>query len=288
MPQFAVTGASGALGRLVIDELLKSEAPQTIRAIVRSPEKAADLAARGVEVVRGDYDAPETLTAALAGVERLLLVSSSEVSKRAPQHAAVIEAAKAAGVQLLAYTSILRADASPMLLANEHKATEALLADYPGTVALLRNGWYFENYFGDVAAALAHGAVAGASGEGRISAAARADYAAAAAAVLRDPPASSTTYELAGDSAFTRAELAAEIARQSGKKVGFANMSAVDFTALLVQAGLPEGFAGVVADADAAAGKGALHDDSRTLSRLSGRPTETLAGAVARALAAQG
>jgi NAD(P)H dehydrogenase (quinone) len=237
-------------------------------------------------VVEADYDRPETLAPALAGVERLLLVSSSEVGKRAPQHRAVIEAARAARVAILAYTSILNADSSPMILAGEHRETEAMLASYPGAVVLLRNGWYLENYSGDVAAALAHGAVAGASGEGRISAAARSDFADAAATVLRDPPALSVTHELAGDVSFTRAELAAEIARQTGREIAFANMSETEFTALLVKAGLPEGFAAVVADADAAAGKGALFSDSTALSTLAGHPTKTLDAAVREALAA--
>ena len=284
----AVTGASGALGRLVIERLLGTEAPSSIRALARSPEKIADLAARGVEVVEADYDRPETLTPALTGVDRLLLVSSREVGKRAPQHRAVIEAARAAGVGLIAYTSILNIDSSPMILAEEHRETEAMLAGYPGTVVLLRNGWYLENYFGDVAAALAHGAVAGTSGEGRISAAARSDYADAAAAVLRDPPATSTTHELAGDTGFTRAELAAEIGRQTGREIAFANMGEAEFAALLVKAGLPEGFAAVVADADAAAGKGALYSDSTALSTLAGHPTKTLEAAVREALTAAG
>ena len=281
----AVTGASGALGRLVIERLLETEAPSSIRALARSPEKIADLGERGVQVVEADYDRPETLGPSLAGVERLLLVSSSEVGKRAPQHRAVIEAARTAGVGLIAYTSILNADTSPMILAGEHRETEAMLADYPGTVVLLRNGWYLENYLGDVAAAIAHGAVAGASGEGRIAAAARRDFADAAAAVLRDPPAASTTYELAGDTGFTRAELAAEIGRQTGREIAFANMGETEFTALLVKAGLPEGFAAVVADADAAAGKGALYSNSKTLSALAGHPTQTLEDAVRAALA---
>jgi NAD(P)H dehydrogenase (quinone) len=281
----AVTGASGALGRHVIDALLETEAPSSLRAIVRSPEKVADLAARGVQVVRGDYDAPETLGTALAGVDRLLIISSSEIGKRTPQHRAVIEAAKAAGVGFIAYTSLLRADTSPLALAEEHVATEAMLAELSVPVAVLRNGWYLENFHSAIVSAPELGAIAGASGEGRISAALRADYAAAAASVLRDPPTAQTVYELAGDTSFTRAELAAEVARQSGKQVVYNDMPQAEYAALLIKVGLPEGFAAILADSDAGTAKGALFSNDRTLSRLAGRPTGTLAAAVATALA---
>ncbi|NBN78505.1 NAD(P)H-binding protein [Microvirga tunisiensis] len=280
----AITGASGELGRLVVTSLLSSEPAASLRLLVRDPAKVADLVALGAEAVVFDYNRPETLAPALAGVDRLLFISSSEVGSRAAQHTAVIDAAKAAGVSLLVYTSILRAPQSGMLLAAEHAVTEAHLARSGLAHVILRNGWYLENFMGSVPAAIEHGAVFGASGAGRISAAARADYAAAAAAVLRQGAASGTILELAGDTSFTKADLAAEIARQSGKPVAYTDMSEAAFKDLLVQVGLPEGFAHALADADTATARGDLFDDGKALSRLIGRPTVTLAEAVAATL----
>lgn len=280
-----VTGANGQLGRLVIEALLKTVPASEIVAAVRSPENAENLTALGVQVRKADYSQPETLVTAFAGVSKLLLISSSEVGQRVPQHSAVIDAAKAAGVELLAYTSILNADSSPMLLAQEHKPTEALIAESGIPAVILRNGWYTENYTQSVAGVLEQGAVAGCAGEGRFSTAARADYAAAAAAVLTSSESQAgKVYELAGDSSFTLAEYAAEIARQSGNAVGYHNMSETEFSELLQGIGLPEGFAHALADAETGAANGLLEDNTRTLSTLIGRPTVTLAESVAIAL----
>jgi len=268
---FAVTGASGQLGRLVIDALLDRVAPREIVALVRAPDSVSDLAARGVQVRAFDYDAPDTLAPALAGVSRLLLISGNAVGSRVPQHGAVIGAAKAAGVALIAYTSILNAEHSPMLLAAEHKATEALLAASGLDTALLRNGWYTENYLMGAGAAVAHGVLLGSSGDGIISAAARIDYAEAAATVLARGL--TGTFELAGDVGFTQAELAAALAEISGKPVVYQNLPQADYAAALEQVGLPGPFAAILADSDARAGEGALFDASRTLSQLIGRPT---------------
>lgn len=268
---FAVTGASGQLGRLVIDALLNRVAPGEIIALVRTPDSVSDLAEKGVQVRAFDYDAPETLAPALAGVSRLLLISGNAVGSRVPQHGAVIGAAKAAGVALIAYTSILNAEHSPMLLAAEHKATEALLAASGLDTALLRNGWYTENYLMGAAAAIEHGVLLGSSGDGIISAAARVDYADAAATVL--VRGLTGTLELAGDVGFTQAELAAALAEISGKPVLYRNLPQADYAAVLEQVGLPGPFAAILADSDARAGEGALFDASGTLSQLIGRPT---------------
>ncbi|CAJ0994097.1 Quinone oxidoreductase 2 [Sodalis praecaptivus] len=281
----AITGATGQLGRLVIDELLKKMPAAHIIAIVRSPAKAADLAQRGVQIRQADYDKPDTLTAALSGVEKLLLISSSEVGRRVAQHAAVIDAAKRAGVDLLAYTSLLHADTSPLGLGEEHRATEALLAESGLPVVLLRNGWYNENYAVGIPAALAHHAVTGTAGDGRIAAAARADYAATAAEALTRDGQAGKIYELAGDSAWTLAELAAEISRQSGQEVNYVNLPQADYQALLEQAGLPAPLAAMLADSESGAARGGLFDDGRQLSRLIGRSTTPLTTLVARALA---
>lgn len=280
----AITGATGQLGRLVIQSLLKTTPAAQIVAAVRSPEKAQDLAALGVQVRKADYTQPDTLDAAFQGVDKLLLISSSEVGQRTAQHKAVIDAAKRAKVQLLAYTSVLRASSSLLGLAAEHVETEALLRASGLPVVLLRNGWYTENYTASVPAALAHGAVLGSAGNGRIASAARVDYAEAAAVVLATDGQAGRVYELAGDSAYTLADLAAEIARQSGKNVVYKDLPEADYQAALVQVGLPAGFAALLADSDAAAAKGALFDDGGQLSQLIGRSTTPLATMVAAAL----
>lgn len=280
----AITGATGHLGRLVI-ERLKAEVPAAgIVALARSPAKAADL---GVAVREADYAKPETLASALSGVDTLLLISSSEIGRRVVQHRNAIEAARKAGVGRIAYTSLLHADTSPLDLADEHRATEAELrgSGIPHTV--LRNGWYTENHTGSIGGALAGGAVIGSAGDGRISSAPRADYAEAAVAALTGEGHEGKTYELAGDDAHTLADLAAEISRQTGKTVPYKNLPEAEYAAALVGFGLPEGLAKAIAGWDVAgASKGALFDDGRQLSRLIGRPTTPLSAAVADALGA--
>ena len=281
-----VTGASGHLGRLVVDSLLDRGTPAAdIVATARKPEAIADLAELGVEVRRADYDDPDSLDAAFAGVDRLLLVSSSEVGQRVPQHANAIDAAKRAGVRFVAYTSITRAHASDLALAAEHRATEELLAASGLPHALLRNSWYLENYTGQLPTVLEHGAVLGAAGQGRVSAATRADYAAAAAAVLAGEGHEGAVYELGADHAFTLAEYAAAVSRVTGQEVAYRDLSVEDYTAALVAAGLPEPYAAVLADSDRGLAAGALFTDSGDLSRLTGRPTTGVEDAVRAALA---
>lgn len=280
----AITGATGQLGRLVVAQLLDRVPAADIVAAVRSPAKAADLAARGIEVRLADYDDPDTLATALQGIDKLLLISSSELGRRARQHGNVIAAAVRAGVDLIAYTSVLHADDSPLGLAEEHRQTEAALAASNVPYVLLRNGWYMENYAAAIPAALEHGAVIGSAGDGRISAAPREDFAAAAAAVLTRDGQAGRTYELAGDDAFTLTELADEIARQSGRPVAYRNLSQADHAAALIDAGLPEPVAGLLADSDAGVAQGALYDDGQALSRLIGRRTTPLAALVSRTL----
>ncbi|MGP1683151.1 MAG: SDR family oxidoreductase [Giesbergeria sp.] len=281
-----ITGATGQLGRLVIQALLRSVPANQLVAAVRTPEKAKDLAELGVQVRHADYTRPASLDTAFAGADKVLLISSSEVGQRTPQHQAVINAAKRAGVKLIAYTSVLHADTSPLGLAGEHRETEALLKASGLPFVLLRNGWYTENYAASAPTAVAHGVVMGSAGNGRIASAARVDYADAAAAVLTSEHQAGRVYELAGDSAFTLTELAAEIARQSGKTVAYQNMPEADYKAALLGFGLPEGVAALVADSDTGASKGALFDEDHQLSQLIGRPTTPLATTVVAALAA--
>ncbi|MEG9511607.1 MAG: SDR family oxidoreductase, partial [Pantoea piersonii] len=252
----AVTGATGQLGRLVIEALLKKVPAEQIIAAVRSPEKAADLAAKGVTVRKADYSQPETLMSALSGVDKLLLISGSEVGQREAQHQAVINAAKSASVKFIAYTSLLHADSSPLGLGVEHRATEALLQASGIPFALLRNGWYTENYAASIAPALTHHAFIGSAGEGRIASAARRDYADAAAEVISRDDQAGKIYELAGDDSYTLAEFAAEIARQSGEQVDYVNLSPAEFAAALKGAGLPDGLAEMLADSDKGASQG--------------------------------
>lgn len=280
-----ITGASGQLGRLVIAQLLETVPASRLVAAVRDPAKVADLAAKGVQVRQADYSQPATLDRAFEGAEKVLLISSSEVGQRVTQHQAVIEAAKRAGVKLLAYTSVLHADTSALGLAEEHRQTEAALAQSGVPAVVLRNGWYHENYTAGVAHAVANGAHFGSAGEGRISSAARADYARAAAVVLTAAEdQAGKVYELAGDESYTLKEFAAQIAEQSGKPVIYTDLPEADYKGALLQAGLPEFVAELLANSDTAAAKGALFDSSRQLSRLIGRPTTPLASSIAEAL----
>lgn len=274
----AITGATGQLGRLAI-AALKARGATPI-ALVRDTAKATDL---GVPARAFDYRTADA--AALAGVETLVLISSNDFDDRAGQHRKAITAAKEAGVGRIIYTSILKGDASPMILAQDHIATEAAIRDSGMAFTILRNGWYTENYTGALGAALEHGAILGAAAEGRVSTAARKDYAEAIAVTALDAGHTGKIYELAGDEGYTLAELAAEVARQSGKPVGFVNLPQADYAKALEGFGLPAGFAAVLADSDARAGEGALFDDSRTLSRLIGRATTPLAATVRDALA---
>jgi NAD(P)H dehydrogenase (quinone) len=277
----AITGATGQLGRLVLDSLKNRVPAADLVALVRSPGKAADL---GVAAREADYDRPETLDRALAGVRTLLLISGPVVGVRVAQHRNVIEAAKQAGVTRVVYTSALHADSSPLDVAPDHRATEAHLkaSDVPYTI--LRNGWYTENYTGSIPGALAAGAFIGSAGDARISSATRADYAEAAAAVLAGGGHEGRTYELAGDEAWTLSDLAAEISRQTGRTIPYTNLPAAEYAKVLASVGLPEGLARAIAGWDVAAARGALFDDSRQLSRLIGRPTTPLSVAVADAL----
>ena len=279
-----ITGASGQLGRLVITELLKTVPASQIVAAVRHPGKASDLAALGVELRVADYNEPATLDSAFADADQLLLISSSEVGQRVAQHRNVIDAAKRAKVGLIAFTSLLHADSSPLGLATEYKGTEALLKDSGLPHVLLRNGWYTENYLASIPPALQHGVFIGSAGDGKIASAARADYAAAAAAVLTRADQAGKVYELAGDEAYTLSELAAEITRQSGKTVAYQNLPQADFKAALLGAGLPEPIADLLAASDVGAAQGGLFDDGHQLSRLIGRPTTPLATLVKAAL----
>lgn len=281
-----ITGATGKLGHHVVAELLAKVPASQIAVAVRSPDKAADFAKLGIAVRQADYSRPETLDAALAGVDKVLLISSNEVGQRVAQHGAVIAAAKRAKVKLLAYTSILRADTSTLELAREHLATEIVLRASGVPFVLLRNGWYLENYTENLAPALAHGSIAGAAQDGRIAAAARADYAAAAVAVLTSEGHANQVYELAGDRPFTMTELAAEVANQSGKPIAYANLRPAAYRDLLVSSGLPTAVAGILANADEGVTRGELDDTTGTLRRLIGRATTPLADAVARALRA--
>jgi NAD(P)H dehydrogenase (quinone) len=276
----AITGATGQLGRLVVAKL-KGNVPTAIVALARSPTKASDL---GVTVREADYAKPETLGPALAGVDALLLISSSELGPRAAKHRNVIEAAKKAGVRRIAYTSILHADTSPLDLAPEHRRTEADVKASGIPFTILRNGWYTENYTGSIGGALAGGAFIGSAGDGRISSAARADYAEATVTVLTGEGHGGKTYELAGDDAYTLFELAAETSRQTGRAVSYRNLPEAEYAASLAGFGLPEALAQAIARWDVGASKGALFDNGRQLSALIGRPTTPLAVAVADAL----
>ncbi|EMH0087322.1 NmrA family NAD(P)-binding protein [Proteus sp. G4377] len=272
----AITGATGLLGQHVIENLLQTVPANQIVAFARDVKKGSSLSQKGVLVRQADYNDKASLITALQGVDKLLLISSSEVGKRTIQHRNVIEAAKSADVQFIAYTSILHADRSPLSLHVEHVETEKMLADSGISYTLLRNGWYTENYLASVPAALEHGVFLGAAGDGKIASATRADYALAAARVISEEGHIGKVYELAGDEAWTLEQLAKELTKQSGKQVIYNNLSQADFVAALKTAGLPDKLSNMLADSDIGASKGGLFDDSHTLSKLIGRRTTTL------------
>ncbi|MDG9676112.1 SDR family oxidoreductase [Micromonospora sp. DH14] len=280
MPTYAVTGATGRLGRLVIEQLLDNGVPAVeIAAIVRSPEKAADLAARGVEIRKANYDDPSTLPGAVAGVRRLLLISGDTPGQRVAQHTAVIDAAKLAGVERLVYTSILKADTTANPLAPEHKATEEVLAASGLSYTVLRNGWYTENYTDQLPQYLGSGTILGATGGSTISAATRADYAGAAVAALTSDEDGNAVHELGG-TAFTFDELAEAVTEVTGTTVVHQDMSAAELASALQNVGLDAGTAGFVAALDQSIADGELATDSDDLSRLLGRPSTPLRDAI--------
>lgn len=280
MTTYAVTGATGPFGRHVIEALLeRGVAPSDIVAVARTPEKAADLADRGVQVREGHYDRPETLDSAFDGVQRLLLVSGSEVGRRVAQHTAVIDAARAAGVQRIVYTSALRADTTDLPIAPEHKATEAALRASGMPYTILRNSWYTENYTSMLDTYRERGAIVDATGDGRISAAPRADYADAAAAVLVADGHENAVYELGG-TAFTMKELAATVSDIIGTPISHQSISPAELADQLRTAGLDENTAGFVAALDEATAHGDLYTDSDDLARLIGRQPTPLADAI--------
>lgn len=279
--KIAVSGATGQLGRLLIKRLRGKIPVGDIVALARTPDRAADL---GVEVRQADYALPDTLGPALAGIDTLMLISSSEVGQRTAQHRNLIEAAKQAGVRRIVYTSLLHADTSTLGLAPEHMQTEKMLADSGLIVTVLRNGWYTENYTASAPAAVTNGALIGSAGDGKIASATRADFADAAVAVLTGEGHEGRTYELAGDSAYTLAELAAEISRQSGKDIPYRNLPPAEYAAALVAAGVPAPWSDALPALDVEASKGALFHEGRELSTLIGRPTTPLMEAVTAAL----
>ncbi len=285
MGKILVTGATGHLGHLVLDALLRTLPASQVIAVARTPANAGDLSAKGIEVRAADYDRPETLESAFAGIDKILLISSSEVGKRTGQHKAVISAAKKAGVGLLAYTSLLHADRSVLGLAVEHLATEEAVRASGIPFVLLRNGWYTDNHTASIPPALQYGAFLGSAKDGRFSTATRRDYADAAAAVLTAGESQAgKILELAGDGYYTLAGFADELTRQSGRQVTYKDLPEADFCEALIGAGLPKPIAAMLAESDVGASRGALFDDSRTLSRLIGRPTTSLEAAVADAL----
>jgi len=283
-----ITAASGNLGRLVLEDLLgRGVTASGIRAVVRDTTKLADYAERGVDVVHGDYADQDSLVKALSDADKFLLISSSGASEeRVKQHLNAVAAAKQAGVKHVVYTSITQADTNPISFSWVHRDTESALRESGIPFTILRNNWYFENLLGSVGAALEHGAFIGSAGEGKVGYAARADYAAAAAAVLTGEGHEGKVYELTGDVALANAALAAEVTAQSGKQVAYASLPEQEYAKALEGFGLPAEVAADLAQADVAISEGALSEATDTLSTLIGRPTTTVAAAASQALKA--
>lgn len=282
--KIAITGATGQLGSIVIEKLLLQTEANNIVALVRNPAKATHLTAQNIEVREFDYDRPKTLVPALSGIDKLLLISANEVGRRTPQHKAVIDAAKVAGVPYLAYTSLLRADTSPLGLAQEHRETEKLIQDSGLRYTFLRNNWYSENYLAGVAHTIEIGTLFGAAQDGRISSASRIDYAEAAAKVLTSTGHDNQTYELAGSQSFSLSELATLIGQAASKTINYQNLSAEEYTQGLTQVGLPAGLVEVIVDADIQTIQGAMYSDSQDLEQLIGRKTTNIQDAIKAAL----
>ncbi|WP_413584550.1 SDR family oxidoreductase [Bdellovibrio sp. HCB274] len=280
----AVTGATGHLGILAIKELLdRGTKASEIVAVVRNKGKAQDLVSKGIEVREADYGNAESLIKAFQGIEKLLFISGSEVGARVPQHTNIMSAAKKANIKFIAYTSILNIENSTLLLAKEHQFTEKLIRDSGIPHAFLRNGWYIENYSERLESALQTGAIVGSAGNGKLSAATRADYAAAAAIVITSKTNGNSVYELGGD-AFTMSEFAAVVSKVSGKKIEYKNMPPGEYTKLLMSFGLPAVFAEALADSDAGISRGELYTDRDDLKKLIGRPLTTLEAAIKKSL----
>lgn len=284
-PRILVTAATGQLGRLVITELLQQLPASALAVAVRDPSRAADLAALGISVRAANYDDPASLEQALAGIERVLLIASNELGKRKQQHRNVINAAARAGVGFIAFTSLLHAAETPLGLGAEYRDTEAALHASGLPFAVLRNGWYTENITATAAQEVLSGVRTGAAAQGHFSTAARADYAAAAAVVLTAETASGQVYELAGDTSFSLDDYAATLSRVSGKPVHYDNLSPAEYRVHLLAVGVPPTLALLLSDWDAGAAQNALYDNSRTLSRLIGRPTTPLEDSLRAALA---
>jgi NAD(P)H dehydrogenase (quinone) len=278
----AITAATGQLGRLVLRAIATRNPDTEVVALARSPEKASDL---GVAVRAADYDRPDSLAAAFAGVDTLLLISGPVPGKRVAQHRHVIDAAGNAGVRRIVYTSALHADISPLDIAPDHRATEAMLENSGIAFTILRNGWYTENYASSISGALASGTLIGSAGDARISSASRADYAQAAAAVLTQSGHDGRTYELAGDEAWTMADLAAEVSRRNRRPIPYRDLPPTEYLSVLTSIGVPARLAQAIVGWDVAAAQGALFDDSRQLSKLIGRPTTPMSATVAELLA---
>jgi NAD(P)H dehydrogenase (quinone) len=278
-----VTGATGHLGHFVIEGLLEKVPADQITAVVRNEEKAAGFAARGVKIAVADYNAPETFDGLFSAGDKVLLISGNEFDKgRVAQHKVVIDAAKVAGVALLAYTSAL--GALTAALADDHRGTEAVIRESGVPYVLLRNGWYTEVYTEQLAPVLQYGAVTQAAGEGRVASAARADYAAAAVAVLTGEGHENKAYELTGDTAWSFADYAAELSRQTGQEIRYNAVTLEEYTAILIGAGIPDWLAAVLAGVDVSVEKGELAGTNGDLARLAGRPTTPLADSIATAL----
>ncbi len=279
-----VTGATGHLGRLVVEQLLTKIPADQIAAVVRDQEKAAPLADRGVEIRVADYDQPDTLTTAFRAGDKVLLISGSELGKRVAQHQAVVDAARTAGIAQLVYTSILGGPKADFILGRDHQATETIIKASGLPHVLLRNGFYSDNYFDGLADTLRRGQIDGNAADGRVASAARADFAAAAVTVLTEDGHEGRTYELSGDTAWTFAELAAEVSRQSGTEVAYRDVASDERRTALLEVGLPGEIADLLVDIDDAIARGLLADRSGDLGRLIGRPTTPIAKTIAHAL----
>lgn len=285
-----VTGASGQLGRLVLDSLLASgKSPASIIATTRDTAKLADYAAKGVIVRLADFDDAASLDAAFAGADKVLIISTDALDqpgKRLAQHKAAVAAAKEAGAKHILYTSMPQPDDSLVTFAPDHLGTEEAIKATGIPYTILRDGWYAENLFMSLPHALETGSWYTSTGEGRIAHITRADTAAAIAGAVLKAGNESKTYTLTGTKSRTAEEIAAIVSAATGKPLKVVHVTDAQLAEGLKAAGLPEGFIPTIVSFDANTREGKIASVTSDAETLSGRKPTSFEDFVAASKAA--
>ncbi|WP_462413659.1 SDR family oxidoreductase [Neobacillus sp. Marseille-QA0830] len=277
-----VTGATGKLGSKVVETLLKSIPASDLAVSVRNPEKAEGLRARGVEVRKGDFDRPETLDTAFAGIDSLLIISADgDNETRIRQHTDAVKAAERAGVKFIAYTSLANATESKNLMAPPHVATEAAIKKTGIPYSFLRNNWYLENEIGSIQGAIAGAPWVTSAVEGKVGWALQQDYADAAAAVLVGNGHENTVYELSGP-LLTQEELASALGSVLGKEIPVQQVSDEQYAEIMKGLGVPDFAIPIVVGIQESIRNGSLDVESNDFEKVLGRPVTPINEAMAQ------